>query len=45
MPGVARAAWDALHLEPVSQEEWFHVASRFTEWEERRLAYLAAQKK
>jgi len=36
---------DALHLEPVSEEEWFHVASSFTEWEEKRLAYLAAQKK
>jgi len=36
---------DALHLEPVSEEEWFHVASSFTEWEEQRLAYLAAQKK
>ena len=36
---------DALHLEPVSEEEWFHVASSFTEWEEQRLAYLAAEKK
>ncbi len=35
---------DALHLEPVSEEEWFQVASSFTEWEEKRLAYLAAQK-
>jgi NAD-dependent dihydropyrimidine dehydrogenase PreA subunit len=34
---------DALHLEPVSEEEWCHVASSFTEWEEQRLAYLAAQ--
>ena len=32
----------ALHLEPVSEEEWFHVPSSFTEWEERRLEYLAA---
>lgn len=36
---------DALHLEPVSEEEWFHVASSFTEWEEKHLAYLAAQNK
>ena len=35
---------DALHLEPVSEEEWFHVPSSFVEWEERRLEYLAAQK-
>ena len=34
----------ALHLEPVSEEEWFHVPSSFTEWEERRLEFLAAQK-
>ena len=34
----------ALHLEPVPEEEWFHVPSSFTEWEERRLEYLAAQK-
>ena len=27
----------ALHLEPVSEDEWFHVPSSFTEWEERRL--------
>jgi ferredoxin len=34
----------ALHLEPVSEEEWFHVPSSFVEWEERRLEYLASQK-
>ena len=33
---------DALHLEPVSEEEWFQVASSFTEWEEQRLRNLAA---
>ena len=33
----------ALHLEPVSEEEWFHVPSNFQEWEERRLKYLASQ--
>lgn len=27
----------ALHLEPVSEDEWGHVASSFTEWEEQRL--------
>jgi len=30
----------ALHLEPVSEEEWFHVPSSFQEWEERRLEGL-----
>ena len=35
----------ALHLEPVSEEEWFQVPSSFQEWEERRLEYLAAQEK
>jgi len=34
-----------LHLEPVSEEERFHVASSFAEWEEQRLANLEAQKK
>jgi ferredoxin len=33
----------ALHLEPVSEAEWFHVASSFTEWEEQRLRNLAAE--
>jgi hypothetical protein len=36
--------FDALHLESVSEEEWFHVPSSFTEWEERRLEYLASEK-
>jgi len=35
-----KKAPDALHLEPIS-EEWYHVASSFTEWEELRLGYLA----
>ena len=35
---------DALHLEPVSEDEWFHVASSFTEWEERRLQHMASTK-
>ena len=34
----------ALHLEPVSEEEWFHVPSSFVEWEEARLENLAAEK-
>ena len=34
---------DALELEPVSGEEWFHVASSLTEWEEQRLANLESQ--
>jgi len=41
---VMGCKFDALHLEPVSEEEWFHVPSSFIEWEERRLEYLAAQK-
>jgi Na+-translocating ferredoxin:NAD+ oxidoreductase subunit B len=41
---VMGCKFGALHLEPVSEEEWFHVPSSFTEWEERRLEYLAAQK-
>jgi len=35
---------DAIVMEPVSQEEWFHVPSSMAEWEERRLEYMAAQK-
>jgi MinD superfamily P-loop ATPase len=42
---VMGCKYDALHLEPVSEEEWFHVASSFTEWGKKRLAYLEAQKK
>ena len=34
----------ALHLEPVSEEEWFQVPSSFQGWEEQRLRFLAAQK-
>jgi hypothetical protein len=36
---------DALHLEPVLEEERFHIASSFIEWEEKHLAYLAVQNK
>ena len=35
---------DAIVMEPVSEEEWFHVPSSMAEWEERRLEYLAASK-
>ncbi len=42
---VMGCKFDALHLEPVSEEEWFHVPSSFTEWEDRRLEFLAAQKR
>jgi hypothetical protein len=30
---------------PVSAEEWFHVPNSMAEWEERRLQYLAAEKR
>ena len=32
---------DAIVMEPVSEEEWFHVPSSMAEWEEMRLQYLA----
>ena len=35
----------ALRLEPVPEEERFHVASSFIEWEKQRLVYLVAEKK
>jgi len=35
---------EAIELVQVSEEEWFHIPSSFTEWEERRLEYLAAEK-
>jgi len=35
---------DALHLEPVSEEEWFQNPTSFIDWEERRLQFLAAEK-
>ena len=34
----------ALHLEPVSEEEWSHVASSFQEWEEARLKNMGMGK-
>ena len=42
---VMGCKFDALHLEPVSEDEWYHVPSCFTEWEEKRLASLEAQEK
>ena len=35
---------DAIVMEPVSEEEWFHVPSSMAEWEEMRLANMAAEK-
>jgi ferredoxin len=35
---------DAIRMEPVSEEEWFHVPSSMAEWEEMRLRNMAAQK-
>ncbi|MCJ7641973.1 MAG: 4Fe-4S binding protein [Desulfobacterales bacterium] len=41
---VMGCKFDALHLEPISEEEWFHVPSSFIEWEEVRLRNMAAEK-
>ena len=35
---------DAIVMEPVSEEEWFHVPASMAEWEERRLENIAAEK-
>ena len=32
---------EAIRMEPVSEEEWFHVPANMAEWEEMRLQYLA----
>ena len=40
---VIGCAPNAITMEPVSEAEWFHVPSSMAEWEERRLAHLAAQ--
>jgi ferredoxin len=34
----------ALHLEPLPDEEWFHVPSSFAGWEEERIRQLEAGK-
>jgi electron transport complex protein RnfB len=34
---------DAIVMEPVSEEEWFHVPNSMAAWEEMRLAYQAAE--
>ena len=34
---------DAIVMEPVSEEEWFHVPSSMAEWEEMRLRNLGAE--
>ena len=41
---VIGCASDAIVMEPVSPEEWFHVPSSMAEWEEMRLKNLASQK-
>jgi NAD-dependent dihydropyrimidine dehydrogenase PreA subunit len=33
---------DAIRMEPVSEEEWFHVPANMAEWEEMRLRNLAS---
>jgi NAD-dependent dihydropyrimidine dehydrogenase PreA subunit len=35
---------DAIVMQPVSEEEWFHVPSSMAEWEEMRLRNVAAQR-
>ena len=35
---------DAIVMEPVSEEEWFHVPSSMAEWEEMRLQNMEAEK-
>ena len=34
---------NAITMEPVSEEEWFRVPANIVEWEEMRLAHMAAQ--
>jgi len=34
---------NAIVMEPVSEQEWFHVPSSMAEWEKMRLSYLAKQ--
>jgi hypothetical protein len=34
----------ALHLEPVSEAEWFHVPSSFIGWEEARIKNMEEEK-
>jgi formate hydrogenlyase subunit 6/NADH:ubiquinone oxidoreductase subunit I len=36
---------DAIVMEPVSEEEWFHVPSSMAEWEEMRLRNLAPERR
>jgi hypothetical protein len=33
---------EAIRMEPVSEEEWFHVPNSMAEWEEMRLQNLAS---
>lgn len=41
---VIKCPVDAIVMEPVSEEEWFHTPASIEEWEERRIAYLEAEK-
>jgi len=41
---VMGCKFGALHLEPVSEEEWFHVPSSFIGWEEARIKNMAVEK-
>ena len=41
---VIGCAPDAIVMEPVSEDEWFHVPNSMAEWEEMRLRNIAARK-
>ena len=41
---VIKCPVEAIELEPVSEEEWFHVPSSMEEWEEMRIKYLESMK-
>ena len=41
---VVKCPNEAIELVPVSQEKWFEVPTSFEDWEERRLANLAARR-
>ena len=41
---VIGCASEAIEMEPVSEEEWFHVPSSMAEWEEMRIEYLESMK-
>ena len=41
---VIKCPTDALKMETVSEEEWFHTPSSMEEWEETRLGYMESMK-